>query len=74
MLEQAISYYVSRFTFVGRCIANWLYLEKPNKSLSSVGFNFAAGVSVMPKTITGSLGGIDLSKPRKVVITFGGKV
>jgi len=34
-----------------------------------LGSNLSCGVSVIPRTSTGSVGGIALNKPRKVVIT-----
>jgi len=53
----------------GRLIRKVFFFENPNKSRTSSGFTLSGGLSVMPRTNTGSVGGIARSSPRKVVST-----
>lgn len=64
-----IGWMSNKHTLDGRLITNRLVLENPNKSRRSSGLILSGGVSVIPRTKTGSVGGIALNKPRKVVIT-----
>jgi hypothetical protein len=61
-------------TFDGLPIVKRLFLENPNRSRSKFAFNFSGRRSVIPRTRTGSVGGMALRRPTNVVITFSGKV
>lgn len=59
----------SELTLDGRSMAKRFFCENPKRSLSISGLTFSGVLSVIPRTSTGSVGGIERSIPRKVVIT-----